>query len=151
MQQALAAPGSLPDPATNLVHLGNGRFYDPTLGRPLQPNPTGGPPTVPQALNRYAATSVGQPGVMEATVTSLTGLSLATSFAKSAAFETLARATWGPLGTVHRNVQAAYSEVYLTASYRAQTKAFRKVKQLGGKLLDPDTGGARRMDCRNST
>jgi hypothetical protein len=31
----------------------------------LQPNPLGGPPTVPQALNRYAATSLGPPGVVE--------------------------------------------------------------------------------------
>ena len=38
---------------------------DPALGRPLQPNPAGGPPMVPQALNRYAATSLGQPGVAE--------------------------------------------------------------------------------------
>jgi hypothetical protein len=37
------------------------------LGRPLQPNPAGGPPTVPQALNRYAATPLGQPGVAEGT------------------------------------------------------------------------------------
>ena len=35
------------------------------LGRPLQPNPAGGPPTVPQALNRYAATEWGPPGVAE--------------------------------------------------------------------------------------
>ena len=47
------------------MHLGGGRFYDPTLGRPLQPNPAGGPPSVPQALNRYAATAVGAPGVVE--------------------------------------------------------------------------------------
>ncbi len=40
-----------PDAATGLVHLGGGRWYDPALGRPLQPNPAGGPPTVPQALN----------------------------------------------------------------------------------------------------
>jgi hypothetical protein len=56
----------VPDAATGLVHLGGGRWYDPALGRPLQPNPAGGPPTVPQALNRYAATPVGQPGVYQA-------------------------------------------------------------------------------------
>ena len=55
-----------PDAATGLVHLGGGRWYDPALGRPLQPNPMGGPPTVPQALNRYAATPMGQPGVYQA-------------------------------------------------------------------------------------
>ena len=56
----------LPDAATGLVHLGDGRWYDPALGRPLQPNAAGGPPTLPQALNRYAATPLGQPGVYEA-------------------------------------------------------------------------------------
>ena len=56
----------VPDAATGLVHLGGGRWYDPALGRPLQPNPAGGPPTVPQALNRYAATPLGQPGVYAA-------------------------------------------------------------------------------------
>lgn len=45
----------VPDAATGLVHLGGGRWYDPAPGRPLQPNPAGGPPTLPQALNRYAA------------------------------------------------------------------------------------------------
>jgi hypothetical protein len=61
-----AALGSLPEADTGLVHLGGGRYYDPALGRPLQPNPIGGPPTVPQALNRYTATSVGQLGVTKA-------------------------------------------------------------------------------------
>ncbi len=36
------------------------------LGRPLQPNPATAPPTLSQALNRYAATPVGQPGVASA-------------------------------------------------------------------------------------
>jgi hypothetical protein len=54
--------------ATGLVHLGGGRYYDPTLGRPLQPNPAGlailgPPPTMPQALNRYTAGPLGQPGL----------------------------------------------------------------------------------------
>jgi hypothetical protein len=60
----------VPDAATGLVHQGNGRYYDPTLGRPLQPNPAGGPTAVPQALNRYAATPAGQPGVYQADVSS---------------------------------------------------------------------------------
>ena len=58
----------VPDAATGLVHLGGGRWYDPALGRPLQPNPAGGPPTAPQALNRYAATPLGQPGVMRESI-----------------------------------------------------------------------------------
>jgi hypothetical protein len=35
-----------------LVYLGNGRYYDPTIGRPLQPNPAGASPTMPQAENQ---------------------------------------------------------------------------------------------------
>jgi RHS repeat-associated protein len=61
----LAGSGDVPDPDTGLVYLGAGRHYDPALGRPLQPDPIGGPPTVPQALNRYAATPWGPPGVVE--------------------------------------------------------------------------------------
>ncbi len=56
----------MPDGTTGLVYQGNGRYYDPALGRPLQPNPAGAPPTAPQALNRYAATALGQPGVFHA-------------------------------------------------------------------------------------
>ena len=65
-----------PDAATGLVHLGGGRWYDPALGRPLQPNPAGGPPTVPQALNRYAATAVGQTGVYQAAASNPFGTAL---------------------------------------------------------------------------
>jgi hypothetical protein len=80
----LTAQGVITDPDTGLVYLGDGRFYDPALGRPLQPNPAGGPPTVPQALNRYAATPLGQPGVAEGTA-SLPALGYALSIAKNAA------------------------------------------------------------------
>jgi RHS repeat-associated protein len=61
----LAGSGDVPDPDTGLVYLGAGRYYDPALGRPLQPDPIGGPPTLPQALNRYSATPWGAPGVAE--------------------------------------------------------------------------------------
>ncbi len=61
----LARRGDMPDPDTGLVYLGAGRWYDPALGRPLQPNLVGGPPALPQALNRYAATPWGPPGVAE--------------------------------------------------------------------------------------
>ncbi len=70
----------IPDAATGLVHLGDGRYYDPALGRPLQPNPVGGPPTVPQALNRYTATPLGQPGVYEAANNSFNWTPSAISF-----------------------------------------------------------------------
>ncbi len=56
----------VPEATTGLVHQGGGRWYDPTLGRPLQPNPFGGPPNAPQAQNRYAATPMGQPGIYQA-------------------------------------------------------------------------------------
>ena len=65
LEAALAGQGNVADPATGLVHLGGGRWYDPSLGRPLQPNGAGSPPLVPQALNRYAATSMGAPGVAQ--------------------------------------------------------------------------------------
>jgi hypothetical protein len=61
----LAGSGDVPHPDTGLVYLGAGRWYDPALGRPLQPDPIGGPPALPQALNRYAATPWGPPGVAE--------------------------------------------------------------------------------------
>jgi hypothetical protein len=57
--------GGTADVATGLVHMGDGRWLDAALGRPLQPNPNGGPPTVPQALNRFAAAPLGQPGVYQ--------------------------------------------------------------------------------------
>jgi len=65
LSTALAGQSATADPATGLVHLGNGRYYDPALGRPLQPNPAGGAPAAPQSLNRYAVTSMGQVGVGE--------------------------------------------------------------------------------------
>ena len=49
---------------TGLTHLGNGRYDDPSLGRPLQPSAHGGIPLVPQSLNRYAASGLGQVGVI---------------------------------------------------------------------------------------
>ena len=38
----------LPDAATGLVHLGGGRWYDPALGRPLQPNAAAARPRCPK-------------------------------------------------------------------------------------------------------
>ena len=57
----------LPDAASGLVHMGGGRWFDPAIGRALQPNPTGGAPAAPQTMSRYAATPMGQPGVYAAT------------------------------------------------------------------------------------
>lgn len=64
------AVADVPDATTGLVYQGGGRWYDPALGRPLQPNAAGGPPSVPQALNRYAATPLGQPRVAQTVKTS---------------------------------------------------------------------------------
>ncbi|KAA3659133.1 MAG: hypothetical protein DWQ04_23190 [Chloroflexi bacterium] len=64
------AVADVPDATTGLVYQGGGRWYDPALGRPLQPNAVGGPPTIPQALNRFAATPIGQPGVYQAELSS---------------------------------------------------------------------------------
>lgn len=89
----------VPDAATGLVHLGGGRWYDPALGRPLQPNPAGGPPTIPQALNRYAATPLGQPGVAQAAASSqetLTGFSQA--LASNSISEGVSNKVIAPLG-----------------------------------------------------
>jgi RHS repeat-associated protein len=73
----LAGSGDMPDPDTGLVYLGDGRWYDPALGRPLQPDPIGGPPALPQALNRYSATPWGAPGVaVGASFITSTGLPL---------------------------------------------------------------------------
>ncbi|MCP4362124.1 MAG: hypothetical protein GY796_29300, partial [Chloroflexi bacterium] len=69
---ALAGQGAVSDPATGLVYLGGGRFYDPALGRPLQPNPVGAPPSVPQALNRYAAGSIGGRGWLKGRLAAIT-------------------------------------------------------------------------------
>ncbi len=58
-----------------MVYQGQGRYYDPALGRPLQPHPVGGPPLVPQGLNRYTATAVGQIGVLQAIINTWTPFS----------------------------------------------------------------------------
>jgi hypothetical protein len=131
------------DPDTDLVYLGSGRYFDPLLGLPLQPNPMGGVPIVPQSLNRYAATSLGPPGVAEGVVSnpSFTNLSLATGFLKSSAFETLARTTWGPFGRISTHILSeAYAEISIRASHAAITRAAEEIQHLGGGLLDPGVG-----------
>ena len=58
------------------MHLGGGRYYDPSLGRPLQPNAQSGLPGVPQSLNRYAALALGQVGVAQAESQSLFSITM---------------------------------------------------------------------------
>jgi hypothetical protein len=106
----------MPDAATGLVHLSGGRWYDPALGRPLQPNPAGGPPTLPQALNRYAATPVGQSGVANATTTSS---GFAISVAKNVASNMLSYAVAETLGnTIEQAVTSVQQigKVHITAN-----------------------------------
>ncbi|MFQ5580757.1 MAG: hypothetical protein ACE5FZ_09095 [Nitrospiria bacterium] len=140
LTSALAGSGDVPDPTTRLVYLGQGRYYDPALGRPLQPSSVEGVPIVPQSLNRYAATPLGQPGVV-VNVPGFANLSLATGFVKNVAFETLGRTTWGPFGYAQtRILQEAYTEVSVTASHTAISRSAREIRALGGDLLDPSVG-----------
>jgi hypothetical protein len=130
----------VPDAATGLVHQGGGRYYDPTLGRPLQPNPAGGPTAVPQALNRYAATPVGQPGVYAAADSNYrnsTFASLAVGFAKTLAFETAARSTVGIFGNTLTSAAYHYSKsiVQLRGSYSFVERSRGLIEAAGGDLL----------------
>jgi hypothetical protein len=82
----------------------------------LQSNPAGGPPTVPQALNRYAATSLGQVGVGEAAGNAI-------DFASPLAWTGLA----ANLGLEYsgRTVPAKSGSLVLEGSFEALTKALR--------------------------
>jgi hypothetical protein len=130
----LAGSGDVPDPDTGLVYLGAGRWYDPALGRPLQPNPVGGPPMLPQALNRYAATAWGPPGVAEG-VSSQAGSPLLSTFEKAVfktaltyfGFRTLQLMAvpivpaWGPLSL--RMSRYAWGRYYGDPAIRAWFKS----------------------------
>ena len=122
-----------PDAATGLVHLGGGRWYDPALGRPLQPNPTGGPPTMPQALNRYAATPLGQPGVFEAAQSNAFNWTpSAVSFSYGLTTQLAGR--YGSLVTgVHHT---GYGLIETTGSYSALTRNFRSLPSSVKQLFD---------------
>jgi RHS repeat-associated protein len=50
----------------NLYMTGDGRTYDPWLGKYLQPDPVGGPPLLPQAADRYQYAGNSPTGVGEA-------------------------------------------------------------------------------------
>jgi hypothetical protein len=63
----LADQSALADPATAWFTWAADGIMTPR-GPPAQPNFGGAPPTIPQALNPYSATPLGQPGVMEAAV-----------------------------------------------------------------------------------
>jgi len=129
--------GGTADVATGLVHMGDGRWLDPALGRPLQPNPNGGPTDIPQALNRFTATPFGQPGIAEATASSLnlTPMALATGAAKSAAFEVLARSTRGFFGRTVTAVVGRNSFIEINASSTALQRSLRVIEAEGGQLI----------------
>jgi hypothetical protein len=135
----LAGSGDVPDPDTGLVYLGDGRFYDPALGHPLQPNPVGGPPALPQALNRYAATSWGAPGVSQS-VSTLPALAFATSIAKNTASNALAYAVGETLGNTY-----AYDIITVSRMGRLRFLANKALLKRAG-VYDlfsrvPNTGG----------
>ncbi|KAA3659682.1 MAG: hypothetical protein DWQ04_21515, partial [Chloroflexi bacterium] len=89
----------VPDATTGLVYRGGGSWYDPALGRPLQPNAVGGPLTIPQTLNRYTATPLGQPGVYQAKMSSLyTSSDFSESLLSNSIGEVVSNKVIAPLG-----------------------------------------------------
>lgn len=135
--------GGVANAATGLVHVGGGRWLDPALGRPLQPNPNGGPPTVPQALNRFALTSIGQPGIAEAidSTYNLTLPALGTGFAKTFAFEAAARSLQGVFGQtiIHASIQSTVNIRSVDIAFQASRTQLSRNRALiegtGGALL----------------
>jgi hypothetical protein len=113
-----------PDATTGLLHLGNGRWYDPAWGRPLQPNAAGGPPTVPQALNRFAATPLGQPGVAVAATSSFNWTPSAVSFVYGTTTQ-LVGLTPKFIGKSY----SGYALVEVMASRSALTRNWRKLDE----------------------
>ncbi len=135
----LAGSGDVPDPDTGLVYLGDGRWYDPALGHPLQPNPAGGPPALPQALNRYSPTPWGPPGVSQS-VSTLSALAFATSIAKNTASNALAYAVGETLGNTY-----AYDIITVSRMGRLRFLANKALLKRAG-VYDlfsrvPNTGG----------
>ena len=103
----------LPEADTGLVHLGGGRYYDPALGRPLQSNSAGGLPGVPQSLNRYAASALGQPGVAAGVASDLNLWPDIFGWAKGAALDLAAfiPIEQGYFGQARVTLQASHSKL----------------------------------------
>jgi hypothetical protein len=92
---------------------------------------------VPQALNRFVATSLGQPGVAQSVLNQpdVTLLSLVAGATKSSAAEILARATVGPFGRAVTTVTGkAQTIVRVTASRTALGRAYKTVQGWDGTL-----------------
>jgi hypothetical protein len=118
--------GRLFDAATGLVYHGAGFYYDPQIGLRLQPSPAGGPPTLPQALNRYAV-----PPAQSVVGQAAPDNQLLSTFEKSAfktsvtffGFRPIQLAlvpkvpTWGPLSL--RLSRYAWNRYYSDAAVRA--------------------------------
>jgi hypothetical protein len=132
-----------PDAATGLVYGGNGRYYNPTLGRPLQPNTAGTPPTMPQALNRYTAAAAGQPGVLQAETEWRPSLARSTlhqvpALAAKKPIEALSQ----QLGvqTVYKSMPGSYGLVELQGAVRhlhwGLLDEFAHVNQVNSRLAD---------------
>ncbi len=74
--------GDLLERNLNLYYSADGRFYDPWLGKYLQPDVIGGPPLVPQAADRYQYAGNSPTGVGAASsVSSWIGTELLPTFA----------------------------------------------------------------------
>jgi hypothetical protein len=133
----------LPDSRTGLVHLGNGRYYDPAIGRPLQPNTAGAPPTMPQALNlRHAAT--GQPGVLQAETEWLplqvarSALHQVPALAAEKPLKALSQRLWAQ--TIYKSMPGSYGLVELQGAARhlhwGFLDEFTHVNQVNSRLAD---------------
>ncbi len=144
----LAGQSALEDPVTGLVHLGQGRYYDPSLGRPLQPNPGGGVPVLPQSLNRYAATPLGQPGSgVDNGLNDVVIASYVVGFGKSLGQEFGSHLKIGIFGRdVSKTATRFTGEtmVHVEASASALKANRTRIKGLGG-ILHEETGNILRM------
>ena len=87
--------------------------YSWVLGRPLQPNSAGGLPGLPQSLNRYAASSVGQPGVAAGVASDLNLWPDIFGWAKGAALDLAAfiPIEQGYFGQARVTLQASHSKL----------------------------------------
>ena len=127
----------LPDAASGLVHMGGGRWFDPAIGRALQPNPTGGTPAAPQTMSRYAATPLGQPGVAQAAAGSaFNAIPSAISFVYGTSTEI---ATHALEPSLIEHAFTGYSEVRIVASRNAfKTRLPQVAQSVDAKFTSPN-------------
>ena len=136
----------LPEADTGLVHLGGGRYYDPSLGRPLQPNSAGGLPGVPQSLNRYAASAVGQPGVAQAAANSIhPATPHIASFATTLTLEMIARSTVGFLGRESTTVRYTGRSIIAIQASTPSLNANRAAIEAAGGVFEGSLENTQRL------